>query len=256
MRLACRPRQTPAECAVTQPIFLFDAHDQSACDAGVRVWILDLDGPDYRRSPGTGGGDDPGAGPHSAAASASERQAVGQQLAREILAGYLNVRPAEVAFLRDDHGRPRLSPETQALSPRAATLDLNWADSENMFVLGLSATGRIGVDVEMIRDAVDLAALLPEHCSSHERAQIAALPASERLTGFFKCWTAKEAVAKLLGDGIAGGLARIETRFDAAGSLHIVRVLDAGAFSSRWPLTHRTIQLGGDRAIVAVVHRC
>jgi 4'-phosphopantetheinyl transferase len=135
-------------------------------------------------------------------------------------------------------------------------LDLNWAHSENVFVLGLAATGRIGVDVEVIRDAVDAATLLPEHCTAHEQAQIAAFPDSERLAGFFRCWTAKEAVAKLLGDGLAGGLARIETRFDTDGTLHIAGVADGGTVSDAWPLTQRTIQLRGERAIVAVVHRC
>jgi len=60
----------------------------------------------------------------------------------------------------------------------------------------------IGVDVELVRELDDLLSVADGHFSAAERRALRALPAAERHTGFFRCWTRKEALVKALGEGL------------------------------------------------------
>ncbi|EST21818.1 hypothetical protein N566_27090 [Streptomycetaceae bacterium MP113-05] len=63
------------------------------------------------------------------------------------------------------------------------------------------ADSAVGIDVEGVPDARTAADIAPM-LHPVERAELAALPASERPTAFARCWTRKEAYLKATGAGL------------------------------------------------------
>lgn len=86
-----------------------------------------------------------------------------------------------------------------------AALAVSLSHRPGLTLVGL-AEGGIGVDIELI-PADDPLALARDHFAPAEHAWLAALPATARPRAFTWLWTAKEAVLKALGRGIALGLA-------------------------------------------------
>ena len=68
----------------------------------------------------------------------------------------------------------------------------------------------IGVDVEEIRTAPDLAGIARRFFTPAESAGILSLPPAGQPAAFYACWTRKEAYLKAIGRGIAAGVASVE----------------------------------------------
>jgi 4'-phosphopantetheinyl transferase len=92
------------------------------------------------------------------------------------------------------HGKPRL--------PDHPELDVSVAHSGPHVMVALARGPRIGIDVERVRDDVDVVELARSAFSSGEAAGLAALPAGERAAAFYGLWTSKESIVKALGVGI------------------------------------------------------
>ncbi|HET9483080.1 MAG TPA: 4'-phosphopantetheinyl transferase superfamily protein [Xanthomonadales bacterium] len=136
-----------------------------------------------------------------AMSSAADRRAVtarGERLVRELLAATLAIAPAALELAREPGGRPYV-----AFPPAAIAFSV--AHSGVNLVLALSAT-RIGVDIEHRRKR-PYGELAARAFVDSERAWVAAQ--EDRIGAFLRLWTAKEAVLKAAGVGIAGGLASV-----------------------------------------------
>jgi 4'-phosphopantetheinyl transferase len=121
---------------------------------------------------------------------------------RRILAEYLAIPATEVRFEYLTSGKPQLAAEQ---NPRA--VQLNVSHSSNMALIAVGSAHRLGVDIEEIRGDVDTTALAERFFSLRERAGLQALPDHLRASGFFACWTRKEAFLKATGDGLMFPLA-------------------------------------------------
>ncbi len=132
---------------------------------------------------------------------------------RAILAGYLEMAPADIVLHTDAYGKPRLAPD--------AGLDFNLSHSRGLALIGVTRGARIGVDVEMARPLPDRDALIQGNFASAECTALAAMPESERDQAFFATWTRKEAVVKALGQGLSFGLDRfvVSTALEDAAAL-------------------------------------
>ena len=121
----------------------------------------------------------------------------GRGMLREILGWLLRLEPHELIFSYGFHGKPRL-----ATAAWGKFLHFNLAHSDSLVVYAVSRESEIGIDVERIcpiREADEIAALFfPES----ERAQLRSLPAEQKSTAFFNCWTRQEALFKASGEGI------------------------------------------------------
>ena len=120
---------------------------------------------------------------------------------RQILAGYLNCNPAEVAWRRGQHGKPQLE--------GTSGLRFNLSHSEDWCALAVARHIEVGVDIQVphrINPRLWKRVLTP-----HEQEEMARIPAEAQDAAFFRCWTRKEAVGKADSRGVYAQLKRTET---------------------------------------------
>ena len=119
--------------------------------------------------------------------------------------------PGQVTVGNDEAGRP------WARGPEGEAYAVSLAHSGSVAAaIAVPGDGTVGIDVEPVTDrgpAVVDTALTPA-----ERELLDRLPGTDRAEAFTRLWTAKEAVAKALGGGLAGRpRAFVVTGADAAG---------------------------------------
>lgn len=182
--------------------------------------------------------------PDDATRSAATRAAL-----RERLGIVLGVPPATLRFAAGEAGRPTLmagavAAREPAMQDRAACgrdglpgdpageraderlPDFNVSHSGAHALIAWSETVRVGVDIETISPGLDWQALGRSVFAPADRAAVHALPSAERLSAFYRVWTAKEALLKALGVGIAGGLTAFSVLDQAQPGQLVPRVVD------------------------------
>lgn len=138
-----------------------------------------------------------------AAARAALREALGERLGRPA---------AALEFAVDESGRPRLAGDA------TNELDFNVSHSGEYALIAIASNRRVGIDIEAQRASFDWRAVARSVLGPNEAASIDGLHDSLRSAAFFDVWTAKEALVKALGTGIAvsGGLTGFSV-FDGVG---------------------------------------
>ena len=141
---------------------------------------------------------------------------------RDLLGAYLGL-PAEAVELVDGpYGRPALRPA------QAGMLDFNWSHSGDCALVALGRHVAPGIDVERRRERPRGLDLARRYFSPAEARWLASCAPERRDEAFLALWTAKEAVLKALGRGLAFGLHRLE--FDASGGVpRLLRLQDDDA---------------------------
>jgi 4'-phosphopantetheinyl transferase len=119
---------------------------------------------------------------------------------RNVLARYLNTRPALVAFRRGVHGKPELA---------NGELRFNVSHAHGLALFAISGAHDIGVDVERIRPGIeeDIAGWF---LSLRAIRLLESLPKTARRRAFFRGWTRMEAYSKASGDELTLGLENFE----------------------------------------------
>ena len=120
-----------------------------------------------------------------------------------VLGRYLGTDSGNVVLEIGEHGRPALD-KTQDDS-----LDFNWSHSGAHAVIAIGRNVSLGIDVERVRERPKALALARRYFAEDEIAVLAQLRDAERSAAFLDLWTAKEAVLKATGRGIAFGLHRL-----------------------------------------------
>jgi 4'-phosphopantetheinyl transferase len=120
---------------------------------------------------------------------------------RRLLGQVLAVAPHEVAFTVNEHGRPDVAGSAMSFSASRSGAGAVYA---------LSPDVTVGVDVEALRDDVDVDAFARRFFSAAEQAALAATSEPSRRSACFQCWTRKEAYAKAVGTGLVFPLSEIE----------------------------------------------
>lgn len=136
-----------------------------------------------------------------------QRYVIGRYVLRKILARYLNCAAQVIAFAYNSAGKP-------SLAGSATEFRFNVAHSQNVAIYAVTKHREIGVDVEAIRSIAEWMDIAQRFFSAAEHARLLALPPEKRLTGFYHCWTRKEACLKAMGTGLGGGLAEMEVSLD------------------------------------------
>jgi len=130
---------------------------------------------------------------------------------RCVLGGWLGLPPASVPLRLTAEGRPEVA------LPGAP--DFNTSHADGVALIAVSHAGRVGVDVERLRELDDAWDLAGSHLAGEELATFRALPAATRSRAFLAAWTRKEAVVKATGRGLAIPLDGFDTGpVDGAGT--------------------------------------
>ena len=151
-------------------------------------------------------------------------------LLRMILGRYLGCDPSRPTFVYSDRGKPSLGANS------AIPVQFNVSHSGGRAVLAFSLGRDVGVDIERIRDNLDCDVLAERYFSSAEQKALSVLPLSERCSGFFHCWTRKEAYIKAHGAGLSLPLDSFDVSIvRGEQSALLATRLDAGE-AGRWSL--------------------
>ena len=137
-----------------------------------------------------------------------DRFATGRALARHALAAELGLAPDAVRLRArcptcgGPHGKP-------SLPGAPAGLDFSIAHAGDRVVVAVARGAAVGVDVEQVAEAGDLAGGRAGVLTRAERDALGAMRADLRAAGFFAYWTRKEAVLKALGTGLLTPMAEL-----------------------------------------------
>lgn len=132
---------------------------------------------------------------------------------RLVLARYLGRSAAAVRFAG------RAEPVERPTLPPGARLRLGFSLSHagDFAAVAVMRGATVGVDVETPRPRLDPSAVARAYFAPAEVAALDACTPAARASMFLRFWTAKEAVLKALGTGLAGSLAEVEIRLDDDG---------------------------------------
>jgi 4'-phosphopantetheinyl transferase len=120
---------------------------------------------------------------------------------RCILARHLASTANSLRFAHNPHGKPLLS------TPDGSAPVFSLSHSHEMALCALAPPGgELGIDLEWQRD-VSHTELAQRFFAPEEATALHALPATEQASGFFTCWTRKEAYIKAKGLGLSLPLA-------------------------------------------------
>lgn len=160
------------------------------------------------------------------------RALVARGALRFILGSHLGRAPESLRFGRSETGKPELLGD-----PGEPPIAFNVSHSGGLVLIGIARGRLIGVDVEQVRENVDVERIAERFFTREEAAAIRETPAAARREAFYSYWTAKEAYLKAIGSGLGGGLA----------SFALMRRADGWVVV---PGTGRVPRDGGDWSIV------
>jgi 4'-phosphopantetheinyl transferase len=138
---------------------------------------------------------------------------------RAVLAGYLGVEPAAVAFRYGPAGKPELAGDA------GAGLRFNLTGTDDLALLAVGVDLPLGVDCEGVHPRSDLHGIAKRMFAPEVATRLAELPSAHQLFQFYLHWTALEARVKADGRGLAGyrdadlpGLAVAHAMVDVVGT--------------------------------------
>ena len=152
------------------------------------------------------------------------RYTVSQGHLRRVLAQLTGTRPEDIDFRFGKHGKPSL--------PGGPSF--NQSHSEDRIMIGVAAEGRLGVDIEQVREVKYMLGIADKNFGADEAALLNAAPEHERLELFFRLWTRKEAFLKALGVGLTHPLRTFSVDPAPGGGRGLLRVEGLPEEPERW----------------------
>lgn len=113
---------------------------------------------------------------------------------RDILSRYLQCEPSQLNFCMSDYGKPALE---------GHKLVFNLSHSGDFALIIVAQECRVGIDLERIRSDMEHEKIARRFFSTNEVTELMALPPEQKISGFFNCWTRKEAYIKAQGLGLS-----------------------------------------------------
>jgi len=135
---------------------------------------------------------------------------------RTLLADRLEKHPSTLEIEYASKGKPQLSGEDRN------SIFFNASHSGEYSVLALNGDHEIGVDIELKRTIRNLDKLAARFFTEGEYQEFKSH--KDEQTAFFSIWTLKEAIVKLTGKGISGGLSKFDVSLNPKGDSHLTRL--------------------------------
>ena len=114
---------------------------------------------------------------------------------RRLLAQRTGTPARAIRFVEGPFGKPSLVERSDC--------SFNLSHSGEVALVAIAPEAEIGVDVEMLHEVDDGAALAERNFTPTECRQLADLPTDARDRAFLRCWTRKEACLKAIGSGLS-----------------------------------------------------
>ena len=124
---------------------------------------------------------------------------------RAVLCDRLGCSNGELTFGAFEFGKP-----FAVLGGEMAPVSFNVSHSGSHGLIAYAPEGWLGVDVEERAARADLDGLMEAALSPAERDELASVDELEKLHGFLKLWTIKEALIKAVGLGVAINMSELE----------------------------------------------
>jgi 4'-phosphopantetheinyl transferase len=119
---------------------------------------------------------------------------------RHLLGAYLGTKPEAVQIEYGAWGKPGTAPGA------GQPLAFNLAHSAGFGLYAMAQTSAVGIDLEGVRPMENLREDALHIFAEAECRELFALPESQQRDAFFACWTRKEAIVKLWGEGLTAKL--------------------------------------------------
>jgi len=155
---------------------------------------------------------------------------------RLVLSRYVGAPAEKLEFGVGDHGKPRLAQDP------GFPLSFSLSHSGDLAVLAVGATPAVGVDIEEIRNDVDVPALAPSVLSAAELRVLHGAPIERQRLLFFRSWVRKEAVLKGCGVGLAAKLDHVVVLRDEANRDAALARIKLDASQAGWDV--RDVEIG------------
>ena len=165
---------------------------------------------------------------------------------REILSRYTGIGPVELSFVNNGNGKPALVNAGGA----PPELYFNQTHSGNLAVYAVTRLGKVGVDVEYIRDIPDITDIARNYFSRVEYLTLQSLFGDRKTQGFYNCWTRKEAFIKALGEGLYYPLDKFEVSLAPDEPTRLLSISDPEESISDWSMKSLILPVGFAGALV------
>ncbi len=152
---------------------------------------------------------------------------------RNVLGRYLDIPPAQVNYSYNTFGKPLL-----ANDDGSQKLRFNLAHSSGLALIAVTRGREIGVDIEQIRNDVEIEPLAERLFSESERDNLRSINKRGKLRAFFTCWTRKEAYLKARGEGLSFPLDQFTVSFLPGEPPRLLTVKNNPSEVERWTLFH------------------
>ena len=114
---------------------------------------------------------------------------------RCLLGQYLQLAPELINFNYNNHGKPALA------KVHNSTLSFNLSHSGNWAIFVVANGSEVGIDLEKTDPKLDFIQLANNYFSLSENGELNNLLPKQQRAGFYRLWTKKESILKLLGTG-------------------------------------------------------
>jgi 4'-phosphopantetheinyl transferase len=165
---------------------------------------------------------------------------VARGVLRLLLARYLHTSPEALNFSYNQYGKPAL---IEDLNPNKLQFNLSHSGERVLYAFALQR--ELGIDIEWRdRHIGEMEQIAKRYFSPYETQQLLALPESQRVSGFFNCWTRKEAYIKARGRGLSLPLHEFDVTLKPVEPAQLLATRDDPTHASRWVM--RELKPGRD----------
>jgi 4'-phosphopantetheinyl transferase len=124
---------------------------------------------------------------------------------RILLANYSKQTAKELVFNKNKYGKLSLSKKINIHN-----IQFNMAHSHNLTVFAFTHDQSIGIDIEFMRNNVQIESISQRYFSLQENKNLSMLNTKEKSQAFFNIWARKEAFIKAIGLGLSYPLSKFE----------------------------------------------
>jgi 4'-phosphopantetheinyl transferase len=166
-----------------------------------------------------------------------KQYAVTRSCLRWLLGVYLGVEPLSIEIRYAEHGKPYLSEPYR-------DLHFNVSHSDELALLAFCRGKMLGIDVERVREDLEVDEIAKRFFSPAEQAALVQLPAGQRRQAFFRCWTRKEAFIKAIGEGLSLPLHLFDVSVDPEQPATLLATRPVSTEAAQWSLRDLVVPRG------------